>query len=67
MKLYRKKQLQPMAPWGKDINMDIVSVSDADKKNGSPKAGDMIAYNPTMKGDAWLVAEAFFKANYEPA
>lgn len=64
IKKYRKKQEQPMFPWFPDFDMDGVSVSDADKQNGSPKAGDMIAINPKDPADQWLVAEKFFNDNY---
>lgn len=43
-----------------------VSISDADSKNGSPKIGDMIARNPENHFDQWLVAEKYFKENFEP-
>ena len=42
-----------------------VSISDADKNNGSPKIGDMIARNPNDYLDQWLVAEQYFKDNFE--
>lgn len=42
-----------------------ISISDADKQNGSPKIGDMIARNPKNHEDQWLVAEAYFKDNLE--
>lgn len=41
-----------------------VSISDADLDNGSPKVGDMIARNPVMHKDQWLVAEEYFKKNF---
>jgi hypothetical protein len=44
--------------------MDGVSVSGADKANGSPKEGDMIALNPNDPTDKWLVAERFFNDDY---
>jgi hypothetical protein len=65
MPFYRKKALQEMFAWTPDMPMDIVSVSDADKKNGSPKPGDMIAINIKDTTDFWLVAEEYFKNNYE--
>ncbi len=65
MAFYRKKQLQEMTPWVDGLPMDLVSISEADKKNGSPKKGDMIAFNPKDATDMWLVAEKFFKENYE--
>lgn len=43
-----------------------VSISDSDKLNGSPKIGDMIARNPKNHNDQWLVAEQYFKDNFEP-
>ena len=43
-----------------------VSISHTDKNNGSPKIGDMIARNPKDYGDQWLVAERYFKDNFEP-
>ena len=42
-----------------------ISISDADKNNGSPKIGDMIAKNPKDYSDQWLVAEQYFKDNFE--
>lgn len=42
-----------------------VSISDADKNNGSPKIGDMIARNPKDYSDQWLIAEQYFKDNFE--
>lgn len=67
MKNYRKKNVQPMMPWEPDMSMALVSVSEADKANGSPKLGDMIAVNQNDSTDMWLVAEEFFKENYEEA
>lgn len=65
MAFYRKPQLQEMTPWIEGLPMDLVSVSEADKLNGSPKKGDMIAFNAKDADDMWLVAESFFKDNYE--
>ena len=50
-----------------DVATPIVhlSISDADRKNGSPKLGDMIARNPKNHLDQWLVAEQYFKDNFE--
>jgi hypothetical protein len=42
-----------------------ISISDADKNNGSPKIGDMIARNPKDYFDQWLVAKQYFKDNFE--
>tara|TARA_R110000764_G_C10977434_1_gene379932 strand:- start:264 stop:479 length:216 start_codon:yes stop_codon:yes gene_type:complete len=65
MAYFRKKQLQELIAWEQDMIMDFVSISEADKNNGSPKFGDMIAFNPKDKTDMWLVAEEFFANNYE--
>ncbi len=65
LKLYRKKETQLMFPWFPLLKMDDISVSEADKANGSPKLGDMIAINLADPTDQWLVAEKFFKENYE--
>lgn len=43
-----------------------ISISDEDLRNGSPKSGDMIARNPKNHKDQWLVAEQYFKDNFEP-
>jgi hypothetical protein len=64
MPFYRKKQLQELVPWTPETKMGGVSISDADKRNGSPKKGDMIAFNPKDATDMWLVAEQFFNDNY---
>lgn len=47
-------------PFGNNI-----SISDADKNNGSPKICDMIARNPKDYSDQWLVAEQYFNDNFE--
>lgn len=46
-------------------NEVVISISDEDLKNGSPKLGDMIARNPKNHSDQWLVAEQYFKDNFE--
>lgn len=43
-----------------------VSISDKDKRNGSPKIGDIIARNPKNHCDQWLVTEQYFEDNFEP-
>jgi len=67
MAMYRKRVLQELIPWTENTIMDAVSISEADRLNGSPKQGDMIAINAKDLTDMWLVAEGFFKANYEEA
>lgn len=44
--------------------MDKVSISPEDKKNGSPKEGDMIARNPNNYNDMWLISKEYFEQNY---
>ena len=46
--------------------MSKFSIGEVDKNNGSPKLGDMIARNPKNHNDIWLVAEQYFKDNFEP-
>lgn len=65
MAFYKKKALQELIPWIPSLPMELVSVSEADKNNGSPKEGDMIAINPKDPDDMWLVAGQFCKDNYE--
>ena len=42
-----------------------ISISQSDEENGSPKIGDMIARNPLDYEDQWLIAEKYFKENFE--
>ena len=65
MAYFRKKQLQELIDWTPDLPMAMVSVSAADKNNGSPKNGDKIAFNPKDPTDMWLVAKKFADDNYE--
>lgn len=58
--------------WRADRHMHVmrdtefrVSVSEVDLQNGSPKIGDMIARNPKNHLDQWLVAEDYYKENFE--
>jgi hypothetical protein len=60
-----KEQNAIIVSWNQD-NPLIVSISDVDKENGSPKIGDMIARNPKNHFDQWLVAEQYFNDNFEP-
>ena len=64
MPYYVKRTLQEMVPWTEDSCMKIVSISQADNDNGSPKKGDLIALNPLDPNDKWLVAEKYAKDNY---
>jgi hypothetical protein len=69
-KEYRKKGTTPMREvtpdeiWTGELP-ENVSVSEEDKKAGSPKAGDMIARNKDNHDDMWLVAADYHEENYE--
>lgn len=79
-KQYKRTQIAEMRPVTeqdiRDFNFDKnlhslrdtefkVSISVADRANGSPKIGDMIARNPKNHNDQWLIAEQYFKNNFE--
>jgi hypothetical protein len=64
-KQYRRTQIAEMADWELGFDMKNVSISGADAANGSPKLGDKIARNPANHEDRWLVAKAYFDANFE--
>jgi hypothetical protein len=64
-KQYRRTQIAEMRPYQFE-DMRGVSISDADRENGSPKIGDMVARNPNNHADRWLVAAKYFKENFEP-
>lgn len=64
-KSYKRKGLSEMTEWFEGFNMENVSISEADKLNGSPKLGDMIARNPKNHNDKWLVAKKYFEDNLE--
>src|SRR5690554_2261658 len=66
-KQYRRKQIAELADWSPDTDMTGVSISDADLKNGSPKAGDKISRYPKNHQDRWLVANDYFNDNFEQA
>ena len=64
---YKRKGLSEMRPYVEGEDVARISITDADRENGSPKVGDMIARNPVNHDDQWLVAEKYFKDNLEPA
>lgn len=64
-KKYRRSQIAEMADWEPGMDMNGVSVGNVDMGNGSPKQGDKIARNPKNHNDKWLVAEQYFKDNFE--
>ena len=65
---YRRSQIAELRPFipGEELS-GRVSISASDSEAGSPKVGDMIARNPVNHDDQWLVAAAYFAANFEPA
>jgi hypothetical protein len=63
---YRRKQIAELRPYEVGENIENVSVSVEDRKDGSPKPGDMIARNPKNHADQWLVAAKYFADNFEP-
>jgi len=67
-KKYKRTNEAEMRPYDEGETLDSkVSVSAADKKNGSPKVGDMIARNIEDHDDQWLVAKDYFDENFEEA
>lgn len=64
---YRRTQIAEMRPYeaGETLG-DHVSISQADRANGSPKPGDMIARNPENHHDQWLVSKDYFHQNFAP-
>jgi hypothetical protein len=64
---YKRKGLSEMHPYTEGEDVSHVSISEADRQNGSPKVGDMIARNPKNHDDQWLVAKQYFEDNLELA
>ena len=65
MNTYRKKGTINATEWNQWCIMDRVSISPADRDNGSPKEGDMIACDPSNPDDRWLISKEYFAKNYE--
>lgn len=65
-KEYRRKQIAELRPYEPGESMTGISIAGVDMAAGSPKQGDMIARNPANHADQWLVAAAYFAANFEP-
>jgi hypothetical protein len=66
-KQYRRKQIAELRSYvAGEALPDSVTISDVDRKAGSPKEGDMIARNPKNHDDQWLVAKKYFEDNFEP-
>lgn len=66
-KQYRRKGFSEMRPYVPGEDVESISISEADRVNGSPKEGDMIARNPKNHADQWLVAKKYFEDNLEEA
>jgi hypothetical protein len=64
-KQYRRKAIALLREYVQGDDLQGVSISVEDDLAGSPKLGDMIAVNPKNHQDKWLVAEAYFKDNFE--
>ena len=54
-----------MRPYQVGDDLNGVSISNVDRKAGSPKPGDMVARNPKNHIDKWLVAAKYFADNFE--
>ena len=66
-KRYRRKGVSEMRPYIEGEILDPkVSISEADRKAGCPKVGDMIARNADNHDDQWLVEKTYFEENLEP-
>jgi len=62
---YERKALPAeMRPYQPGEDLTGVSVGDDDRKNGSPKQGDMIARDPSNHDDKWLVNAEYFEAKF---
>lgn len=64
-KQYRRKQIAELRDWEEGDDLDGVSISPEDLTAGSPKVGDKIARNPKNHRDQWLVADEYFRNNFE--
>lgn len=62
---YRRSQVSELRPYRSGDDLRDVSISSADRANGSPLPGDMIAHNPDNHGDKWLVSAKYFAENFE--
>ena len=63
--LYTKNTITYARPY--EVNETLpsnVSISEADRLNGSPKLGDMIAVNIKNPNDMWLIAADYFNDNF---
>lgn len=58
------KKYAELRPYEPGETLAGVSISDEDRKTGSPKVGDMVARNPENHRDQWLVNAEWFQKNY---
>ena len=65
-KQYRRSQIAELRPYEPGESLEGVSISNEDRRAGSPMRGDMIARNPKNHKDQWLVAAKYFADNFEP-
>lgn len=64
-KYMRRNAITLMKPYVEGEPLpDGCSVGAYDKRDGSPKVGDMIAQNRNDPSDTWLVAKEYFESNY---
>jgi hypothetical protein len=61
---FKRKDFAELRPHEEGEDIGDVSVSAANRRNVSPKKGDMIARNPDDHSDQWLVARKFFRKHY---
>lgn len=57
-------EMRPYVP-GEELP-PMCTVADDDRLKGSPKAGDMIARNPSDHANTWLVEKTYFEEKFEP-
>jgi hypothetical protein len=65
-KYARKQVVGELMPWTPDVDMSNIGVTEEQKREGSPKAGDFICRNPKDYNDMWLITASFFHGNYDP-
>jgi hypothetical protein len=64
-KKYRRTAVSELRPYEPGEDLAGISLSDAQRAEGSPKPGDMIARNPKNHADQWLIEAQYFKDNLE--
>ena len=57
-------EMRPYEP-GEDLISKDISVSEVDRRAGSPREGDMIARNPDNHRDQWLVSKRYFETYFQ--